>query len=82
MSSLVLSKEEIEAITGKKRHSAQCEALREANYVFEPRLCDGFPIVAREYFNARMGVKTKVERPPIKKTRGNRQALERITNVT
>ena len=77
---IALNFNEIEAITGKKRHSAQCEQLKQMNYVFEPRLCDGFPIVSRDYFNNRFGVKTRqpVKEKPVK---GNREALMRLLDA-
>ena len=79
---IALEPEEIQVITGKVRHSAQCEQLAQMGYVFEPRLCDGFPIVSREYFNRRFGVKS--ERVIKKETpvKGNRQALENLIGAS
>lgn len=74
-----LTAADIQVLTGKKRHSAQCAVLSEMGYVYERRLCDGFPIVSRAYFNKRMGYIDKPTRD-ISPIKGNRKALEALIN--
>ena len=79
MDLIVLTQEEIELITGRKRHSAQCRVLDAMNWIYRPRLCDGFPLVAREYFNQEFGVTSN---KPVAETRTkpNVEALREYLN--
>ena len=54
MSKLLLTEEEIQEITGKKRWSAQIRALRQLGIVTKSRP-DGKPLVTRSHYLLEMG---------------------------
>lgn len=56
-----LSAAELERLTGKKYGKAQCKALAERGWVFEPG-SDGKPLVLRAYHDARLGMGKPVKR--------------------
>jgi hypothetical protein len=52
---LVLSREELQQVTGLKRPSAMCEWLEDRGWAFEPpRRAGELPVVARAYFERRL----------------------------
>jgi hypothetical protein len=55
--SLILSHEELCAITGRRRHSAQARVLAQMNISYRLRP-DGFPVVSRAHFEEAMGTKS------------------------
>lgn len=76
MRPLLLSRDEIESLTGYKRPAQQCEWLRTRGWVFEQD-ANRRPIVGRNHADARLGFASAPEGAARSTIRPNFEALAR-----